>query len=150
MVTARQKLLVRNSWELMRPIAIHVADLFYDRLYELDPSLEELFPDDASVQRPRFMTAVATAVSGLDDVEGMRALLQDLGRRNVSEGIRPGHYVTFGKALLWTFEQTLADAFTPPVKEAWAALHAFVSAVMLQAADARDVFKTREPAQLAV
>jgi hemoglobin-like flavoprotein len=150
MVTARQKLLVRNSWELMRPMAIHVADLFYDRLYELDPSLEEVFPEDVSVQRPRFMTAVGAAVSGLDDVERMRSLLSDLGRRHLSQGIKPGHYVTFGKALLWTFEQSLADAFTPPVKDAWAALHAFVSAVMAQGAEACDVFKPREQAQLAV
>jgi hemoglobin-like flavoprotein len=103
-----------------------------------------------SVQRPRFMSAVAAGVAGLDDIEGMRPLLQDLGRRNVSQGIKPGHYVTFGKALLWAFEQSLAEAFTPPVKEAWSALHVFVSAVMLQGADAREVFKPREQTQLAV
>lgn len=150
MVTARQKLLVRNSWELMRPMALHVADVFHDRLFELDPSLEEVFPEDVDVQRRRFTMAVAAAVSGLDDVEAMRSLLQDLGRRNLSQGIRPSHYVTLGKALLWTFEQTLAEAFTPPVKDAWAALHAFVSAAMLQGVEARDVFKPREQTQMAV
>lgn len=148
MVTARQRILIESSWELMRPKAVHVADLFYDRLFELDPSLEELFPEDLTTQRPGFMNAVGAAVTGLDDVDSLRADLLDMARLNLS-GIRPGHYVTLGKALLWTFEQSLAEEFTPPVEEAWAALYADVAGTMLQATEARDIQWSREPAQLA-
>src|SRR5690349_15095801 len=130
MITARQRLLIRNSWELMRPMAIHVADLFYDRLFELDPSLEVLFPEDLTAQRPRFMNAVGAAVAGLDDMDALRPTLLDIGRQNLSQGIQPGHYDTLGKALLWTFEQSLAEEFTPPMREAWAALHADMSRAM--------------------
>jgi hemoglobin-like flavoprotein len=124
MVTARQRVLIRSSWDLMRPMAIHVADLFYDRLFELDPSLEALFPEDLTSQRPRFMNAVGAAVAGLDDMDALRHTLLDVGRQNLSQGVLPGHYDTLGKALLWAFEQSLAEEFTPLVKEAWAALHA--------------------------
>jgi hemoglobin-like flavoprotein len=105
-------------------MAIHVADLFYDRLFELDPSLEALFPEDLAAQRPRFMNAVGAAVAGLDDTDALRPTLLDVGRQNPSQGVLPGHYDTLGKALLWTFEQSLAEEFTPLMKEAWAALHA--------------------------
>lgn len=150
MVTARQRILIKGSWELMRPMAVHVADLFYDRLFELDPSLEELFPEDLTAQRPGFMKAVGAAVAGLDDIDGMQSALVELGRRNLSQGIRPGHYVTFGKALLWTFEQILGEDFTPHVREAWAALYAELSGRMLKAAEARDGQKSRGQTQLAV
>lgn len=131
-------------------MAIHVADLFYDRLFELDPSLEELFPEESSVQRPSFLSAMATAVNALDDGEGLGPVLQDLGRRNQSQGIEADHYVTLGKALLWTFEQTLAEDFTPPVKDAWAVLCASLSGAMLQGAEPREAYRPRELAQLAL
>jgi hemoglobin-like flavoprotein len=134
MITARQRALVRSSWDLMRPTAVHVADLFYDRLVELDPSLEELFPEDPHTQRPRFMKAVAASLNALDDLEAMRPFLNELGRHQATDGVRDGHYVTIGKALLWTFEQSLAEHFTPPVKDAWAALYGQLSSAMIQGA----------------
>lgn len=131
-------------------MAIHVADLFYDRLFELDPLLEEQFPEDLSAQRPRFMNAVGAAVAALDDIDAMRPTLLDVGRRYLSQGIGPGHYVTLGKALLWTFEQSLAEDFTPPVKEAWAALYADMSGTMSQAVSTRDGHDSRGHTQLAI
>src|SRR5690606_14764470 len=90
MVTARQRTLIESSWERMRPLAAHVADLFYDRLFELDPSLEDVFPEELAALRPRFMQAVGAAVAGLGELDATRAAL-DLGRRSLSRGIRPGH-----------------------------------------------------------
>ena len=150
MITARQRLLIRNSWELMRPMAIHVADLFYDRLFELDPSLEELFPEDLEVQRVRFINAVGAAVGALDDLQQLLPAVYELGRRQQAEGVSDGHYVTVGKSLLWTFEQTLAEDFTPPVKDAWAALYAQLSSVLVQNPAPREVHKPRGRTQLAV
>lgn len=150
MVTARQRSLVQSNWALMRPIAVHVADLFYDRLFELDPSLEDLLTEDTHVLRARFTRAVGTAVAALDDIGALLPLLHDLGRRQGALGLRPSTYVTMGKALLWTFEQTLSEEFTAPVKEAWTALYVYVSSALLQGAEPREWHMTYEPAQLAV
>jgi hemoglobin-like flavoprotein len=120
-------------------MAIHVADLFYDRLFELDPSLEALFPEDLTSQRPRFMDAVGAAVAGLDDMGAQRPTLLDVGRQNLSQGVLPAHYDALGKALLWAFEQSLAEEFTPLMKEAWAALHAEALHVEARHVEALDV-----------
>jgi hemoglobin-like flavoprotein len=130
-------------------MAVHVADLFYDRLVELDPSLEELFPDDPNTQRPRFMNAVAASVSGLDDLEALRPLLEALGERQAHDGMREGHYVTIGKALLWTFEQSLAEDFTPPVKDAWAALYAQLSSALIQGARGQQATQSQQATWIA-
>jgi hemoglobin-like flavoprotein len=150
MVTPRQKLLVRSSWELMRPMASHVADLLYDRLFELDPLLEERFPEDPSLQRSRFLNAITAVMSTLDDIELLRPALLELGRRNGVQGIAPGDYATLAKALLWTFEQALAEDFTAPVQDAWAALYARLSSTVLQGAEVRDCINSRAPTQLAI
>jgi nitric oxide dioxygenase len=39
-----------------------------------------------------------------------------------------------GGALLWTLEQGLGNAFTPPVKEAWTVTYQTLASVMMDAA----------------
>lgn len=131
-------------------MAGQVAELFYDRLFELDPSLEDLFPGDLSGQGPKFMRAIGLAVSGLDAPEVQRPFLQELARRHLAYGVTSGHYVTLGKALLWTFEQSLTEAFTPPVKDAWAAVYLSLSSVMLDAVEEREGLPSPKPTQLAM
>jgi hemoglobin-like flavoprotein len=137
MVTAVQKSLVQASWQELSQHSVHVAELFYDRLFELDPSLEELFPQNLSVQSTKLMRAIGAVVRGLDDMERVTPMLQDLGRRHLDYGARPGHYVTMGKALLWTIEQSLEGEFPPRLKEAWAEVFAWVSSLMIDAANER-------------
>jgi hemoglobin-like flavoprotein len=150
MMTARQEALVLASWAEIQPMAAQVAELFYDRLFELDPSLEPLFPQDLSAQGPQLMRAVGLAVHGLRDFERILPFLQALGRRHVAYGVRTGHYVTLGKALLWTFEQSLAEAFTPAVKEAWAAVYERLASAMIEPAEAREALGNPAPSQLAL
>jgi hemoglobin-like flavoprotein len=40
----RQKELVQSSFAKVAPIADQAADLFYNRLFEIDPSLRPMFP----------------------------------------------------------------------------------------------------------
>jgi hypothetical protein len=42
---------IRSSWAAVLPIAATAADLFYQRLFDLDPSLRALFPADLSAQK---------------------------------------------------------------------------------------------------
>jgi len=93
---------------------------------------------------------VGAAVGAVDDLQPLLPSVYELGRRQQAEGVRDGHYVTVGKALLWTFEQTLAEDFTPPVKDAWAALYAQLSNVLIQSPAPREVQKPRGRTQIAV
>jgi hemoglobin-like flavoprotein len=131
-------------------MAAQVAALFYDRLFELDPSIEPLFPHDLSVQGPQLMRALGLALNGLRDLERTRPFLQELGRRHVAYGVRAGHYVTLGHALLWTFEQSLTEDFTPRVKEAWAAVYGVLSSAMIGPAETREAAVDQSLGQLAM
>jgi hemoglobin-like flavoprotein len=145
MVTAVQKSLVQASWQELAPLSPHVAELFYDRLFELDPSLEEMFPANLSLPGAQLMKVIGLIVRGLDDLDRVTPMVQESGRNLVDHGARPGHYVTVGKALLWTFEQSLAEEFNPRLKEAWADVFALVSSLMIEAAsEVAAVSSTRE------
>jgi len=42
-MTPEHKQIVQNTWEQIAPIADTAAELFYGRLFELDPMLRQLF-----------------------------------------------------------------------------------------------------------
>ena len=120
-MTPTQIDLIRASWRSVEPIADTAATLFYDRLFELDPTVRRLFRrTDMTAQRKTLMQTLAVVVKGIDRLEDLVPAVEALGRRHAGYGVRPEHYDTVGAALLWTLERGLGDAFTPDVREAWA------------------------------
>ena len=118
-ITTQQKALVQSSFALVAPIADQAAILFYNRLFDLDPSLRPLFAKEMSQQRTKLMQTLAVAVEGLDTLETLVPVLEALAVRHVAYGVRTEHYQTVGAALLWTLEQGLGEAFTEDVRSAW-------------------------------
>jgi hemoglobin-like flavoprotein len=134
MLTDREKVLVQQSFALVLPIADDAAALFYRRLFELDPSLERMFRGDMSEQRKKLMQMLTAAVKGLDRLEQLVPVVEDLGRRHAGYGVADAHYDTVGAALLWTLEKGLGQAFTPEVQDAWVAVYGLLAGTMKNAA----------------
>ena len=134
MVTNTQKVLVQESFAAVVPIADDAAALFYRRLFELDPSLERMFKGDMTEQRRKLMQMLTAAVKGLDRLDQLVPVVEDLGRRHAGYGVADKHYDTVGAALLWTLEKGLGSAFTPEVKDAWIAVYGLLAGTMKNAA----------------
>lgn len=134
MLTAAQKSLVQNSFATIVPIADDAAALFYQRLFELDPSLQGMFRGNMIEQRKKLMQMLTAAVKGLDRIEQLVPVLQDLGRRHIHYGVRDEHYDTVGAALLWTLEMGLGSAFTAETRGAWTAVYGLLASTMKEAA----------------
>lgn len=131
----QQKELVQKTWALVVPISEAAADLFYGRLFEMDPAIKPMFArTDLKKQGRMLMQALALTVKGLDAPDQLIPVLQDLGRRHAKYGVHDSHYDTVGGALLWTLEKGLGEAFTAPVKGAWTEAYTLVSSVMKAAA----------------
>lgn len=137
MLTREQKTLVQDTWKLVVPIAPKAAELFYGKLFELDPSLRPLFKADLRDQGAKLMKTLGVAVNSLNDLPALVPVLQALSQRHVGYGVENDHYATVGKALLWTLEQGLGARATPAVLEAWGAVYGLVSSVMIEAAEAK-------------
>lgn len=133
-MTPEQVLLVKSSWAQALPIADKAAELFYGKLFELDPSLKPLFKGDMVEQGKKLMKMINTAVNGLDRLNEIVPAVQQLGIRHISYGVRDEHYDTVGTALLWTLEAGLGEAFTEETKEAWATVYGILADTMKSAA----------------
>jgi hemoglobin-like flavoprotein len=126
--------LVRQSWQLVEPIADQAAALFYDRLFELDPRTQTLFAaTNIRMQGTKLMRMLAEVVRQLDCPEELIPAVALLACRHVGYGMKDSDYYTVGEALLWTLEQGLGGAFTPEVRSAWAEAYVLLTAVMRRA-----------------
>ena len=132
-IPQNQKMLVRDSFSHVIPIADQAAGIFYERLFELDPSLRPLFKSDMAQQRRKLMQALQIAVQGLEDLDMLVPVLQKIAIRHIGYGVRNEHYATVGAALLWTLGQGLGKGFTEEVEEAWIAVYTLMSSVMIEA-----------------
>ncbi len=133
-ISPEQIALVQETFKAVLSIKDAAADLFYSRLFEDDPSLEALLPTDLTEQKQKLMSTLAVAVGGLNKLEDIVPVLQDLGVRHAAYGVKPEHYDTVGGALLWTLEQGLGEAFTPEVKAAWTEAYMIMAETMKEAA----------------
>jgi hemoglobin-like flavoprotein len=123
--------LVQETWEQVLPIADDAAQLFYGRLFELDPSLRAMFRQtDMAEQRKKLMQMITVAVRGLGRFEELRPAINALGQRHVGYGVQDHHYDTVGAALIWTLEQGLGDAFTAEARESWTLVYTTLSGMM--------------------
>ncbi|MCR9251316.1 MAG: globin domain-containing protein [bacterium] len=133
-ITSKQKELVQSTFAMVVPIKDKAAEIFYAKLFELDPALKPLFKGDMKVQGDKLMTMIAAAVKGLDDLGGLVPVVQDLGKRHVGYGVEDSHYDTVAAALLSTLETGLGDAWTDEVKDAWVAVYTVLANTMKDAA----------------
>lgn len=126
--------LVRSSWQQVLPIKDTAAQLFYGRLFELDPSLRGMFRGDMVEQGRKLMAMINTVVNSLDNLVPILERIEDLGRGHVAYGVTEAHYDTVGSALIWTLGKGLGEQFTPAVKDAWVEAYGTLSSAMKQAA----------------
>lgn len=135
-MTPEQIKLVKTTWLQVAPIKDKAAELFYGKLFEIDPALKPLFKGDIAEQGKKLMMTISTVVNALDKIEPLIPIVQDLGRRHVKYGVKNKDYDTVATALLWTLGAGLGEAFTPPVKTAWTEAYTLLATVMKNAANA--------------
>jgi len=129
--------LVQESFKKVLPIADTAVEIFYDKLFIIDPNLKHLFPKNEQLmhaQRNKLRDMLASAVNGLSNLDALVPILQGLGRRHIDYKVEKAHYDSVGLALLQALETGLGDEFTPEIKDAWAEVYGVMASVMAEAA----------------
>jgi hemoglobin-like flavoprotein len=129
-MTPQQIVLIQESWRKVLPISDTAAELFYNRLFTLDPSLKPLFKGDLKMQGRKLMSMLGMVVSGLSSFDRLAPAVKELGRRHNAYGAQPQHYRTVAEALLWTLKQGLGEAFSEDTELAWVAAYGRIAALM--------------------
>jgi hemoglobin-like flavoprotein len=131
-LTPRQKRLVRESFESIRQYSNSVTKLFYGRLFEVAPGVRGLFKISLEEQSHKLLNMLGVIVDALDDMDGLRPQLAELGRKHVTYGAKPADYEVMRKSLLWALAQALEYEFDSETRSAWDEMLRAVSAAMLE------------------
>jgi len=131
-MTLAQISLIRASFTRVVMARETSAELFYNRLFELDPSLRPLFKGDMKEQGLKFFLMLEIVVGGLNAFEDVVAELRALGQRHIEYGVLPRHYLTVREALLWMLNQVLGKDFTGETRMAWMEMYDLLSRAMVE------------------
>ncbi|MCP5080188.1 MAG: hemin receptor [Alphaproteobacteria bacterium] len=131
-MTPKQVELLRSSWRNVGPFADHAAHLFYTRLFEIAPEIQDLFKfAEMPAQRQKLLIALNLAVINAHTLNTIAPELEAIGRRHASYGVKNSHYEAVGQALVWTLEQDLGSAFIDDVRKAWTDFYNQVADAMM-------------------
>jgi hemoglobin-like flavoprotein len=125
---------LRRSFARIAELRPDVTAVFYERLFEVAPSVRPLFTTDMEEQQRKLLYTLVTIVECVDKPEKLMNVLSTLGQRHVKYGAKPEHYDVVGSVLLWTFEKVLGPEFTPDVRQAWTEAYGVVANTMRAAA----------------
>ena len=99
-MTPRQIAFVQGSWKDVLAVSETAAQLFYLRLFEVDPSLRPMFRGELREQGRKLIAMMSVAVNGLARLETLLPVIEALGRRHAGYGVKDEHYATVAAALL--------------------------------------------------
>ena len=118
---------LRESVALLPMEDLGPADEFYRRLFELAPEVRPLFNREIGLQARKFSDMLAWVIAHLEHPDELCREMRALGARHRGYGVKVDHYAPLGSALIWMFQHTLGDRFTPEMEEAWLEFYAFLS-----------------------
>lgn len=109
-------------------------DSFYDRLFELCPNAQGVFPSSLHARGRKLVEMVKWIVVLLGDSQKSATELRALAERHVKYGARLEHFGPVGQALLFALETCCGpEVWTPQVAQAWLLAYSVVVAAMIPA-----------------
>ena len=109
---------------------------FYQRLFELDPSLRGLFHGDMREQIRKFIEMLNVVTGQLDQLGRLVPALREMGIRHAGYGVRTEHYATVRAALLGALAHSAGPAWTAELEGAWSRAYDLLARTMIEAAPA--------------
>jgi hemoglobin-like flavoprotein len=126
--------LVQQTFAMVNCVSVTASQMFFNRLFELDPKLRSLFTIDMHSHRVKFMATLRFMVDSLDEPQALDSITRQMGQLHGEKGVQNAQYETVEQALLWMLQRTLGRSFTPEVRNAWIKAYALIAAKMQEAA----------------
>ena len=123
MLTVEQRRLIHVTYHHASQRSDEMMQVFFERLFELDPSLESLFNGSTNRMRDKFLQTIGTLVASVDMFDKALPSLRQIGMRHHGYQVHPEHYPLVKRALLYSLAHILEDGYTPEVEAAWDALY---------------------------
>jgi hemoglobin-like flavoprotein len=126
-------LIIKTTWSYAISQPEMMGEMFYETLFEIDPSLQAMFPRDMEQQVRKLTDMITYMVSRLQTMAEIQKDIDAMAVRHAGYGVRDAHYATVGQALLQVLEQRLEDQWDEEASQAWNELYDIWSTSMIKA-----------------
>lgn len=129
-MTPTQVEIVQDSFHSVGQQSQEASRIFFDELFRISPDIREIFPEDMTQHKTKFVQMLGTIVKSLNQIATVSDHVVDLGRRHMAYDVEEEHYPVVCEALLAMLERIMGTDFTPEIKEAWHAAYEMLARVM--------------------
>ncbi|MFN8561872.1 MAG: globin domain-containing protein [Anaerolineae bacterium] len=133
-ITSHQRVLVQSSFAKLIENIDTATVIFFDQLFQIDPSLKPLFIGEMSVQGRKMIQTLLVIVNTLNDPAAVGSVIRQTSLRHVTYGVKEAYYEPVGRALIATIRQSLGAESSPEIEEAWTAAYDLVATIAKAAA----------------
>jgi nitric oxide dioxygenase len=133
MITQQQKDLVRSTVPILKEHGLTLTKHFYNRMFTHNPELKNVFNmgnQQSSKQETALAMAVLAYAEHIENPAVLMPLVDGIGHKHTSLGIRPEQYQIVGKHLISSISEVLGESATPELLEAWKVAYFQLAAIM--------------------
>lgn len=124
-LSAQQKTIVNTTFN--RILSMEISKLFYSRLLQVNPELQELFVNtDMHQQRKMFFDMIQVIIYAIDNPSSVQNTIKGLIIRHMDYGVKGEDYAKVANAFLWVLADRLGDNYTEDVDDAWQATFDYI------------------------
>jgi nitric oxide dioxygenase len=121
---------IRDTWGEVIAHSHQAGEVFYTVLFDLAPSLSDLFKENIKKQDQKLLSAITLIITKLNKLENLNDEVRALAKRHVQYGVPTTHFGVFGKALIHMLENILGDKWDEETKEAWERIYQLISTAL--------------------
>ena len=136
MLTKAQIETIKATTPVVKEHGNTVTSVFYKNLLDEKPQLNEVFNQGNQFnghQAKALAGAVLSYASNIDNLDVLTSAIERITQKHASLFIQPDQYQVVGEYLLKAFATVLGAAFTPEIREAWAAAYGQLAQIMIEA-----------------
>ena len=136
MISAASRPYIDASVPVLREHGLAITTLFYKNMFAEYPQLTRLFNmgnQASGAQQQSLASAVFAYAANIGSPEALGPVVKRIVHKHVSIGIRAEHYPIVGRHLLAAISETLGEAATQPLLDAWAEAYGSLANLLIQA-----------------
>lgn len=125
---------IQASVPVLREHGLAITSTFYKNMFSAHPELKNLFNmgnQAQGVQQQSLAAAVFAYAANIDDLTVLAPVVSRIVHKHASLGISAKHYPIVGHFLLGAIKETLGEAATEPLLDAWAEAYGMLADALI-------------------
>ncbi|MGB3512016.1 MAG: globin domain-containing protein [Microcoleaceae cyanobacterium] len=134
MVSQKTIDIVKSTAPILKKQGKQITTRMYEIMFENHPEIKSQFDMSAQAdgsQPAKLATAVYSYATHIDDLPGLKSMVEKIAHRHVQTHVQAEQYSVVGECMLQAMQDVLGETATPEVMVAWAEAYEALAEVFI-------------------